>query len=162
MLSDAQLSREASLRYLRGPLPSFITYVREAVWLEPFYPSPRCLFGATVVAATIDRDTGAAMRVFYLLADPEARDGWYPIPPGDDPHGGRLILVSSMGASRQPAPYVPTIDAGELAKWRAVQSSAAEYWAKFRFQNPPESWPALAAPEPPKPRGFLSRLLGAR
>jgi hypothetical protein len=158
MLSDAQLSREASLRYFRGPVPSFITYVRESVWLETFWPSPRCLFGATIVAATTCRDTGAAMRVFYLLAN--ELDGWHPIPPSDDPHGGRLILVSSLAACRRPEAYVPTIDANELAKWRAAQASAADYWQKWRHHNAPETWPQLAVPEPQQRRGLLGRLLG--
>jgi hypothetical protein len=160
MLSDAQLSREASLRYFRGVLPNFVHYVREAVWQEPFFPSPRCLYGATILAATIDRDTNCALRIFYLLAN--ELDGWYPIPPGDDPHGGQLILVSSMRASCRPIPYVPAIDAGELAKWRATQASAAEYWAKWKHHNPPASWPTLAAPEPPKRRGIFSWLGGGR
>lgn len=150
MLSDAQLSREGSVKWFRGPLPPWIQYLRVVSWLEPHWPNARALFGASTVAATICKDTGAAMRVAYLLTDPEGRDGWYPVPSADDPHCGEIITAASFDAARRPEPFVPLIKSGELAQWRASAAAAHEYWERWRHHHPPSSWPAVAV-EPPTP-----------
>jgi hypothetical protein len=173
MLNDSQLSRECGVKWFRGPLPPWIVYLRVATWLEPHWPNARALFGATTVAATICKDDGLAMRVAYLLTDPQGLDGWHPVPSTDDPHGGELILASSFDASRRPEPFVPPIKSSELAQWRANAAAAHEYWERWRHHHPPSSWPAVAVEPPvpapaftatsrtkPKPT-FLRRLFGA-
>lgn len=167
MLSDAQLSREVSVKWFRGPLPPWIQYLRVATWLEPHWPNARALFGATTIAATVCED-GTAMRVAYLLTDENGNDGWFPVPSGDDPHGGEVITAGSFDASRRPEPFVPAIKPNELAQWRANAAAAHEYWQRWRHHHPPSSWPAVAVAPPtvpavikPKPKpGFLSRLFG--
>lgn len=164
LLSDAQLSLEGDTRFLSPtPLPSWLQYARQLLWHEPWFPSPRCVYGAEIIAVTTrshqTETPGTASRVLYLLAD--ERDGWFPSPPSDDPHAGELVTISSFKHQRPADVYRPPVQAAELARWLSRRSSISDYWAKFNKLNPEASWPALTgivtppAP-PPKKRGWFS------
>jgi hypothetical protein len=169
LLSDAQLSLEGNEKWLTtSPVPPWLVYARQLIWQEPFAPNPRCLFGCEILAYTTrsaqTENPGAASRVLYLLADD--RDGWFPVPPDGDEHGGELITVASFRHARPADVYTPAIQAADLARWRSRRSIIADYWAKFQKLNPQVTWPALTgivvppAPAPVPKRGFLSMFGG--
>lgn len=157
ILSDAQLSLEGNTRWLTtAPVPPWIIYARQCLWLEPWFPSPRCLYGAEILAATTrshqTENPGTASRILYLLADD--LDGWNPVPPDGDEHGGELVTVASFQHARPADIFVPAVQAVELAKWRARRSSVQDYWQKFNKLHSEASWPALTGvilPPPPAP-----------
>jgi len=121
------------------------------------------LFGAEILAATTrshqTENPGTASRILYLLAND--LDGWNPVPPDGDEHGGELVTVESFKHQRPADVFVPAVQAAELARWRARRSSIADYWQKFTRANPQATWPALTgvvtpAPAPRKKRGWFS------
>jgi hypothetical protein len=158
------LSLEGDTRWLTTtPVPPWITYARQILWQEPWFPSPRCLYGCEILAVTTrshqTENPGTASRILYLLAD--ERDGWHPVPPDGDEHGGELVTVASFKHARPADVFVPAVQAAELARWRARRSSIADYWAKFVRANPQATWPALTGvvtPAPPAPqrKGWFS------
>jgi hypothetical protein len=172
LLDDGQLSREGGgLKWLsKTVLPPWLTYARQIVWQEPWFPSPRCLFGCTVLAATTlsgQTDTpGVASRIMYHVSD--EYDGWFPVP-SEDEHGGELILISSFRPCSPADVYQPPMTRLELDRLRASRSSAIDHWAKFTRairDVPRERLTGIILPEPPPPpppppkRSFLARLIG--
>jgi len=165
ILNDAQLSLEGDTRWLTSSaVPPWIQYARQILFLEPWFPSPRCLYGAEIIAVTtrshLTENPGTASRVLYLLADD--RDGWFPVPPDGDPHGGELVTVKSFQHQRPADIFVPAIQAAELGRWLSRRSSISDFWAKFVRANPAPTWPQLTgivvpapAPPPPKRKGWF-------
>jgi len=165
LISDSQLSLEGGVRWLTTvPVPSWCIWARQAIWSEPWFPSPRCLFGCEIIAVTTrsaqSENPGAASRILYWQADD--REGWWPGELEDTTgHGGELIRLDSFKHATPATLYTPTIKAVELARLRSRRSTIADYWQRFVRQNPAPTWPALTGVVvPPQPKGLLARLWG--
>jgi hypothetical protein len=160
MLDDAQLSRELDIIWLCPAVPPFVTICRELAWSEVWTPSPRCFYRAEIIAYSRTRDTNSALRVWYWLANPE--DGWHPVPPGDDPHGGRLVKLASVRAASRPEEFVPSVTATQLRQFIARQESGvAAYRQRFDQMNRAPQQPLTGVVMPPSKPGFWARLIGA-
>lgn len=161
LLADDQLSLESRLKILgKAAVPNWLIWVRQAVFEEVWFPSPRCLPNAWVIACTTMSEAsgtpGEAYRIAYLMAND--LEGWFPIP-GPDEHGGEVVLWKSFRPASRATLYEPPMPAAELDRHRSRLRESEAYWRKFAVLRADEPPPKLLVPPPPK-RGLLAWLSG--